>query len=109
MCVELLFLDILVSDERMRTTLSSAVYTSHDGICHQSLFLLSESKVTLRVLVEFLGEATMMKDFRHENVLPLVGVAVQNGLPFVMTPLMEKGDLKDYILPEKDPRRVGVV
>ena len=49
-------------------------------------------------LLEFLEEATLMKDFNHKNVLNLVGVVLQNDLPFVLLPLMENADLRTFIL-----------
>lgn len=49
----------------------------------------------------FLEEGLMMKDFQHENVLTLIGVALDsNGLPMVITPFMLYGDLKSYISDE---------
>ena len=47
-----------------------------------------------------------MKDFEHDNVLSLVGLALVRGRPFVMTPFMDEGDLKDYIDWTKHPDRV---
>lgn len=49
----------------------------------------------------FLDEGLMMKDFDHENVLALIGVAFDsNGLPMVITPFMLYGDLRSYISDE---------
>lgn len=49
----------------------------------------------------FLEEGLMMKDFQHENVLTLIGVAFDSsGLPMVITPFMLYGDLKSYISDE---------
>lgn len=49
----------------------------------------------------FLEEGLMMKDFNHENVLALIGVAFDsNGLPMVITPFMLYGDLRSYISDE---------
>ena len=45
----------------------------------------------------FLEEAIIMKDFDHANVLSLLGVTVQNDRPYVILPLMEHGDLKNYV------------
>ena len=40
-----------------------------------------------------------MKDFDHPNVLSVLGVGfdADDGLPFVVLPFMENGDLKTYL------------
>ena len=40
-----------------------------------------------------------MKDFAHPNVLSVLGVGFNpdSGLPFVVLPFMENGDLKTYL------------
>ena len=52
-------------------------------------------------MVNFVKEALLMKDFKHMNVLPLVGIVYEHAevdaLPLVVTPFMEKGDLKTLI------------
>ncbi|KAL1436598.1 hypothetical protein MTO96_049501 [Rhipicephalus appendiculatus] len=51
----------------------------------------------------FLEEALIMKDFHHVNVLPLVGLSIDNtdGL-MVIIPYMKYGDLLSYIRDEKN-------
>ncbi len=44
-----------------------------------------------------MSEATIMKDFHHQNVLELIGVTVRYDVPFVILPFMEYGDLRTYI------------
>lgn len=55
-------------------------------------------------VVNFMKEAILMKDFNHMNVLQLVGIVYEpsdpESLPLVVTPLMEKGDLKTLISDE---------
>ena len=51
----------------------------------------------------FFGEAMVMKDFEHENVLSLIGVSIKGSQPLVVLPYMEHGDLKTYI---REPTRV---
>ncbi|XP_054922461.1 hepatocyte growth factor receptor-like [Dermacentor andersoni] len=51
---------------------------------------------------EFLREALIMKDFHHMNVLPLIGLSVDEaGGLMVITPYMKHGDLLSYV---RDPR-----
>jgi serine/threonine protein kinase len=47
----------------------------------------------------FLREAVIMKDFRHHNVLRIIGVTFDmDGSPMVVLPFMANGDLRQYIL-----------
>jgi len=42
-----------------------------------------------------------MKEFDHPNVLPVLGISLntdhEGGLPFIMLPFMDNGDLKTYL------------
>ena len=50
------------------------------------------------MLENFLFEGIMMIDFKHENVLSLIGIVFQLGeRPLVVLPLMENGDLHSFI------------
>ena len=54
--------------------------------------------VDLKHMLEFLEEATMMCDLRHENVLSLIGIVIdEEDKPMVVLPLMENGDLRGYV------------
>ncbi len=68
--------------------------------------MVLESGVTQKDLNEFLEEATLMKDFDHPNVLNLIGVVLKEGRPFVLLPLMEHGDLRNYLL---NPSNVSII
>ena len=47
----------------------------------------------------FLREAVTMKDFKHVNVLRIVGVSFEaDGSPMVILPYMANGDLRQYIM-----------
>ena len=53
----------------------------------------------------FISESVIMKDFKHRNVLGLVGVSVgveeDKAVPYIIIPFMANGDLKGYL---KDKR-----
>ncbi|KAI8764091.1 hepatocyte growth factor receptor, partial [Biomphalaria glabrata] len=49
-------------------------------------------------LAAFIQEALIMKDFEHPNVLELIGLGEKEpGIPYVILPYMENGDLLTYI------------
>lgn len=49
----------------------------------------------------FITESVIMKDFKHRNVLGLVGVSVGTeddiAVPYIILPYMANGDLKGYL------------
>ena len=50
------------------------------------------------VTIKFLEEGLIMKDFRHDNVLGLIGLTFDpQGNPLVILPLMKNGDLKSFM------------
>ncbi|CAG5115203.1 unnamed protein product, partial [Candidula unifasciata] len=46
---------------------------------------------------EFLKEALLMKNFRHEHILSLLGVCLDNDPQFIIMELMEGGDLLSFL------------
>lgn len=57
-----------------------------------------EEQVNSETVEAFLEEGLIMKDFSHRNVLTLLGVAIgQGGLPMIVLPFMQHGNLKTYI------------
>lgn len=61
--------------------------------------------MSLEQLENFLTEGTLMIDFKHENVMSLVGVIWEEGdRPLVVLPYMENGDLSGLI---KSPSTVS--
>ncbi|XP_070557389.1 hepatocyte growth factor receptor-like [Ptychodera flava] len=55
---------------------------------------------------KFLEEGIMMKDFKHPNVLSLIGVCIDDDCPMIVLPYMKHGDLKSFI--EKPERELTV-
>ena len=55
--------------------------------------------ITVENITSILRESILMKDFDHPNVLNVLGVGfnTDDGLPFVILPFMENGDLKTYL------------
>lgn len=103
--------------ERNRLTLGHVLGSGQFGRVYKGFLKVDDSRELVVVAVKtlhnksswydcldnraFLKEGLMMKDFDHENVLALVGVALDsNGLPMVVTPFMLYGDLRSYISDE---------
>ena len=55
--------------------------------------------ITVENIKSILRESILMKDFDHPNVLNVLGIGfnTDDGLPFVILPFMENGDLKTYL------------
>ena len=55
----------------------------------------------------FVGEALVMKNFKHENVLELLGVVMQSSAPpLIVLPVMKHGDLNQFLRSARStPRR----
>ena len=57
--------------------------------------LISDKSNELEMVQLFLNEAVIMKKFKHENVLSLVGISEDHdGSPMVLLPYMSAGDLR---------------
>ena len=71
------------------------------------MHFISDKADETEVVELFLREAVMMKDFRHPNVLSLIGISVDSDAsPMVVLPYMANGDLRRFI---QDPDRVGIL
>ena len=68
---------------------------------------------------EVLEESVKMKDFKHANVLNLIGVCIDAGpAPYIIMPFMHNGSLLHYLRKERshllltnfgtDPDQVGI-
>ena len=58
---------------------------------------MADGEANITQVEEFLEEGMMMKDFQHEHVLSLIGVAIQGNNPRIVLPFMEFGSLKDFL------------
>ena len=67
-------------------------------------FYLQGARNNPKDIYEFLKEATMMKNFKHPNVLSLYGVVFILNRPYVIIPFMAHGDLHGYV---SNPRNVS--
>ncbi len=45
-----------------------------------------------------------MQHFTHPHVVPLLGLAVKDNIPYVVVPFMENGDLRCYVKKETNVR-----
>lgn len=60
---------------------------------------------TRNEIANFLREGIMMRDFKHRNVLQLIGVCIKDDqIPLVVLPYMKLGDLLTYI---RSPQHVS--
>ena len=47
--------------------------------------------------ISFMDEATILMRFDHPNVLSLVGIAIKDNIPKIMTPFMANSDLRTFL------------
>ena len=69
-----------------------AMYNA-SGFCLQTL----RKGATDQEKEEFLKEALLMSNFKHEHILRLLGVCLDNDPQFIILELMEGGDLLSYL------------
>jgi proto-oncogene tyrosine-protein kinase ROS len=71
-----------------------------------------ETKVAIKTLrkgasdqekTEFLQEAQLMSNFKHEHILQLLGVCLDNDPHFIIMELMQGGDLLTYLRSSRNP------
>ena len=66
---------------------------------------------TYKQKIEFLHEASVMKDYNTEHVIKLIGVVSEGQPALVLMELMENGDLKNYLRslrPDSENNRRGL-
>ncbi len=47
-------------------------------------------------------ESIKMRDFDHPNILTLIGISVDAGVPYIVMPYMANGSLRSYLMKERD-------
>ncbi|ESO03081.1 hypothetical protein HELRODRAFT_192108 [Helobdella robusta] len=67
----------------------------------------TEARFNMMKKTNFLEEAVMMVDFSHPNVLTLLAITIEDNIPNVILPFMENGDLRSYVLDEKNKFVLG--
>ncbi|CAB3226870.1 unnamed protein product [Arctia plantaginis] len=77
-----------------------------EGIARQINGSTADTKVAVKTLrksateqekTEFLKEAALMSNFKHEHILSLLGVCLDNDPNYIIMELMEGGDLLSYL------------
>ncbi|KAM3965054.1 LOW QUALITY PROTEIN: receptor protein-tyrosine kinase sevenless [Aphomia sociella] len=77
-----------------------------EGIARQINGSTTDTKVAVKTLrkgateqekTEFLKEAALMSNFKHEHILRLLGVCLDNDPNYIIMELMEGGDLLSYL------------
>lgn len=53
--------------------------------------------------IEFLQEAQLMSNFKHEHILQLIGVCLDNDPHYIIMELMQGGDLLTYLRSSRNP------
>lgn len=63
------------------------------------VFFIQESNPKLTDIQDFIESALLVKCLRHENILPVIGVAFPppKDYPLIVLPLMVNGDLKSLL------------
>ncbi|KAF6040375.1 MERTK [Bugula neritina] len=70
--------------------------------------IIEDKEISFEDLEDFLSEGVLMIDFKHGNVLSLVGVVYEPGeRPLVVLPYMENGDLCSFVKKEDLVRKLS--
>ena len=85
---------------------SGAFGEVHEGITSGPNGIIAHHKVAIKTLrvgasdvspAEFLHEAQLMYKLKHEHIVGLLGICLDNSNLFLVMELMEGGDLKNYL------------
>nr|CAB3263761.1 hepatocyte growth factor receptor [Phallusia mammillata] len=111
---------VMIQQKRLKVDKNDIIGKGHFGTVYHGEYVSSEIseisgnpihvKVAVKTLSRiedrdsvqhFLREGLMMSEFRHENVLTLIGISFDNyNTPMVVLPFMKHGDLLNFV---RDP------
>lgn len=100
----------LRDDMEMKVAIKVSIFFTFERMC-SDLLTLDLFEQTLKKGTseqqksEFLQEAQLMSHFKHEHILQLLGVCLDNDPPFIIMELMEGGDLLTYL---RNSRNISV-
>ncbi|KAJ3601888.1 hypothetical protein NHX12_029650 [Muraenolepis orangiensis] len=106
--------DVLIPAEMLRVEESRVIGKGHFGTVYHG-YLMDHNNQEMHCAIKslnritdvgevdlFLREGIIMKGFHHTNILSLWGIMLpKHGLPLVVLPYMEHGDLRHFIRSEK--------
>ncbi|XP_041072056.1 hepatocyte growth factor receptor isoform X1 [Carcharodon carcharias] len=104
---------MVISADQLTTHTTEVIGRGHFGCVFHGTLLAQDGKnihcavkclnriTCLEQVTQFLKEGLIMKDFKHTNVLSLLGICLPNqGSPLVVLPYMKHGDLRNFIRDE---------
>ncbi|XP_072915609.1 hepatocyte growth factor receptor isoform X1 [Hemitrygon akajei] len=104
---------MVISTDALTMHTTEVIGRGHFGcVCHGTLVAPDGNHVHCAVkclnritcveqVTQFLREGLIMKDFKHTNVLSLLGICLPSqGSPLVVLPYMKHGDLRNFIRDE---------
>uniref|UniRef100_UPI00398E45E7 hepatocyte growth factor receptor isoform X2 n=1 Tax=Pristiophorus japonicus TaxID=55135 RepID=UPI00398E45E7 len=104
---------MVISADELTTHTTKVIGRGHFGCVFHGTLLAQDGKsihcavkclnriTCIEQVTQFLKEGLIMKDFKHTNVLSLLGICLPNqGSPLVVLPYMKHGDLRNFIREE---------